>query len=161
MASSHTLEQRKFVVRKLAAREPPREIVRNFAAVFPDTRCTEDDVRRLDPSNLMLPPELHFVYVAERDRIKNDPDAAPYADQFWRFVALSKDVEAYRNNNQPADARSAMRQIAEEQGTIGQRGVPGKADAKLATKEPLGGEVKSITRRVVDPKSPEPEATPT
>ena len=155
MANNLTPEQRKFVVRKLAAREPPREIVRNFLAVFPHAKCDENDVRRLDPSNyVMLSPELHAVFVAERERIKNDPDAAPYADQFWRFVALSQDVTAYRNNNQPADARSVMRQIAEEQGYTGPRGTPGKADAKLAVKESLA----AITRTIVDPKPPEPAA---
>lgn len=158
MANKHTSKQQEFIVRKLAALEPHREIVRNFMAVFTDTKCDENDVRRLDPSNVVLSPELFIIFNAERERIKADPNSAPFADQKLRLIALSRDVEAYRSNNQPAEARSVMRQIAEEQGAIGQKGA---AKGGAVPIDQAGGKpVAEIIRKIVDPKAPEAVAEP-
>lgn len=149
MANKHTSKQQEFIVRKLAALEPPREIVRNFMAVFTDTKCDENDVRRLDPSNVPLPFDLFAVFTKERERIRNDPDSAPFADQKLRLIALSRDVEAYRSNNQPAEARTVMRQIAEEQGAIGQKGAA-KGGGKDESATPAFKKIE-VVRTVVDP----------
>lgn len=158
MANRHTRQQQEFIVRKLAALEPPREIVRNFMAVFTDTKCDENDVRRLDPSNVALPFDLFTIFSAERERIRNDPNSAPFADKKLRLVALSRDVEAYRSNNQPAEARSVMRQIAEEQGAIGGKGAAAKGGTVAAPSD--GKPVAEIVRKIIDPKAPEPAAEP-
>jgi hypothetical protein len=125
--------------------EPPRKIAADFCAVFPGARCGEDDVRRVD--NMLWPPDLQAVFNAERERIKADPNAAPYTDKFWRLYALNSDVEYHRANNELATARGVMRQIAEEMG----EGGPGGGGA------PGGGNrVVSITRTIVDPAEPVP-----
>src|SRR5262245_37736347 len=120
MANVHSERQREFIVRKLAAFEPPRVIVLDFAAVFPDTKCDENDVRRLDrESGAILPPELHTLFVQTREQVLLDPQSAPYANQKARLIALSNDIKYYRGNNQLAESRATMRQIAEELGVVG------------------------------------------
>jgi hypothetical protein len=150
MANVHTKTQQEFIVRKLAAFEPPRSIVLDFAAVFSDTKCDENDVRRLDPSNGALSFELFTLFKQTRERVLVDPESAPFAAQQARLIALSRDAQFYRGNNQLPEARAVMRQIAEELGAVG----PGKAAAKGGGKDASGTpEFKKIevTRTVVDP----------
>lgn len=152
MANTHTKEQREFIVRKLAAFEPPRAIVIDFAAVFPDTRCDENDVKRLDrDAGAILSPELHVLFVSTREAALLDPNAAPYAHQQARLIALSNDVKFYRGNNQLADSRAVLRQIAEELGVLG----GSKAKATAAP----GDEIVAITRTIVDPAAVQEAAT--
>lgn len=149
MANSHTKPQQEFIVRKLAAFEPPRAIVLDFAAVFPDTRCDENDVRRLDPANGRVSFELFTLFKTTREAVLLDPDSAPFAAQQARLVALSKDALFYRGNNQLPESRAVLRQIAEELGAVGQgsKGAKGKEAAAEAAKEP----VVEIRRKIIDP----------
>lgn len=140
-------------MRKLAAFEPPRSIITDFAAAFPDTACHEHDVKRMDvEAGAVLPPDLHLIFVKERERVMIDPSSAPYANQQARLIALSKDVRFLRSNNDLASARAVMRQIAEELGVIG----GGKAALKGAPKDGADAEeIVSITREIVDHVDPD------
>jgi hypothetical protein len=155
MANVHTKTQQEFIVRKLAAFEPPRSIVLDFAAVFPDTKCDENDVRRLDPSNGGS-PDLFAIFKRTREAVLLDPESAPFAAQQARLVALSNHAKLYNGNNQLAEARAVMRQIAEELGVVGQ-GKTAKGAAPAAGED--SKKLVAITRTVVDPVPPEtPEA---
>lgn len=155
MANTHTKSQQEFIVRKLAAFEPPRSIVLDFNAVFPDTRCDENDVRRLEPSN-GVSPELFALFKRTREAVLLDPESAPYAAQQARLIALSKDAQFYRGNNQLPESRAVMRQIAEELGAIG----IGKSTPKgAAVTGEDGKKLVAITRTIVDPVPPEASAT--
>lgn len=148
--------QQSFIVRKLAAFEAPRSISAAVAAVFPGASCNENDIMAIDPETTVVSPELHALFLAERERVLLDPKSAPFADQKARLITLSNQARAYLGNNQPAEARTVFRQIAEEQGVIGKAG--GKAAAP-ATDMPA--EVTTITRTVVypTPREPDPVAT--
>lgn len=153
MANVHSKEQREFIVRKLAGFEPPRAIVLDFSAMFPDTACDENDVKRLDQdSGAMLSPDLFTLFTKERERVLLDPSSAPYANQQARLIALSKDVKFHRSNNDLANARAVMRQIAEELGVIG-----GGKTAKGGKEAPgdAAEELCEITRTIVDHDDPD------
>ena len=142
-------------MKALAAFKPPRAIVADFSALFPDTKCDENDVKRLDPKLALVAPELAALFLATREAVLLDPTSATYANQQARLVALSQDAEFYASNNQLAERRAVLRQIAEEQGIVGGKGAkqPGPAsDAKP------GEPVVEIVRRVIDAKPAEPEA---
>lgn len=147
MANKLTSAQCEFIVRKLAAFEPPRSITIDFCAIFAGTRCTEDDVKRLDPSaGAALSPELHSLFIASRESVLLDPASAPFADQTARLIALSKQAAFYIGNNQLAESRMVLRQIAEEKGVLGAKtrgtGTPSETEYPVT----------SITRTIVDPK---------
>ena len=142
----HTVAQKEFIVKKLAAFEPPRAIALAFAAVFRDTKCDENDVLATDPANNVVAPELFALFISERERILLDPDSAPFANQKARLIALSNQAKFYGGNNQLDAQRTVFRQIAEEQGVIGAKGT-GKATPAAA--EPAV-EVVAITRTIVD-----------
>lgn len=152
MANKHTIEQQKFIVRKLAAFEPPRSIVLDFMAVFTD-KCDENDVRRLDPANGALPFELFTLFNTTRSTVLANPDSAEFAIQQARLIALSADVKFYRGNNQLPESRAVLRQIAEELGAVGGKGAAPKGGT---TDSKPGEAVTEIVRKVVDPKAPEP-----
>lgn len=157
MANVHNLDQRKFIVRKIAAFEPPRAIAADFCVQFPDTKCDENDVRRLDrDSGAMLSPELHALFNSEREGVLLDPTAATFANQMARLILLSNQVKFYSGNNQLAEARAVMRQIAEETGVVG--GKPGKVE-KPADGDPQAPVIE-IVRRIVYPKGQEPNPEP-
>lgn len=153
MANSHTKEQREFIVRKLAAFEPPRAIVIDFVAVFPAVRVDENDVKRLDrDSGAVLSPELHLIFNAERERVLLDPEkAAPYISRAARLIGMDRQARFYVSNNQLAEARTVWRQMAEEQGVVGGKGAGKPVPAAGTPSEPIV----AIERRVVDPKAPE------
>ena len=142
-------------MKALAAFKPPRAIVADFSALFPDTKCDENDVKRLDPKLALVAPELTALFLATREAVLLDPTAAPFADQKARLVLLSNHVEFYNGNNELAAARSVVRQIAEELGAVGGKGpkVAAASDAKP------GESVVEIVRRVIDAKVDEPEPT--
>lgn len=151
MANDHTLEQKEFIVRKLASFETPRAIVIDFAAIFPRAKCDENDVRRLDPTTgAVLAPDLYMLFIQTREAVMLDPKSAPFADQNARLIALSKQVSFYISNNQLAEARTAMRQIAEEKGVLGAKG-------KVALVDEKDDPIASIVRTIVDPKKVENE----
>lgn len=151
MTNVHTLAQKEFIVRKLAAFEPPRAIAIDFYALFPGTKCDENDVKRLDPTaGALLPPDLYALFMDTREAVMLDPKSAPFAEQSARLIALSKQVSFYISNNDLAQARTVMRQIAEEKGAIGAKGKVSLVDEK---DEPIG----SISRTIVDPKKAENE----
>jgi hypothetical protein len=149
VANLHTPEQQSFIVRKLAAFEPPRSIVIDFAAVYPGTKCDENDVRRLDPTTAIIAPDLHSLFLTTREAAMLDPKSAPFAEKKARLIALSQHAKFYSGNNQLGEMRAVLRQIAEETGAIGAKG-----KAAAAADE---GEVPitKITRTIVDPKSEE------
>jgi hypothetical protein len=153
MANSHTKTQQEFIVRKLAAFEPPRSIVLDFAAVFSDTKCDENDVRRMDPSNGAISFELFQIFKATRERVLLDPESAPFAAQQARLIALSKDAMFYRGNNQLPESRAVMRQIAEELGAVGQGSKAKSAPAAGSDKD----DISTIKRIIVNPVA-EPSA---
>lgn len=158
MANKHTATQKEFIVKRLAAFEPPRAIVAAFCAVFNDTKCGENDVLALDhESGAVLSPELHTLFLAARERVLLDPSSATYANKQARLIALSNHAKFYGGNNQFPEMRSVLRHIAEETGDIvmGSRGSAGKGERPGDLRElPITG----ITRRVVDPA---PQSEPT
>lgn len=145
--AAHTKEQREFIVRRLGAFYTPRDICAAFMARWPDTKCSEADVAATDPRLVILDPDLHAAFNAARADIVEDPNAAPSAQQSVRLILLHRMVERYLDNNQPAEARAVMRQIAEEQGVVSGKG-GGKAAATPGDDAPIV----SITRTVVYPK---------
>jgi hypothetical protein len=149
VANVHSQAQREFIVKSLAAFKPPRAIVADFSALFPDTKCDENDVKRNDPKLVLIAPDLTALFFAERERVLLDPTSAPFADQRARIKALNEQAEFYLSNNQFPEARTVLRQIAEEQGVVGGKGVA-KVAGRGASDTP---EFKSIevTRTVVDP----------
>ena len=113
MANAHTQRQKEFIVKRLAAFEPPRAITAAFAAMFRDTKCDENDVLALDTeSGALLSPELHALFVQERERVLLDPKSAPYADKMARLIALSNHAKFYAGNNQFPEMRAVLRHIA-------------------------------------------------
>lgn len=156
MANAHTQIQREFIVRRLAAFEPPRAIVAQFRAVYRDTACDENDVLATDPESAIVSPELFALFRAERERVLLDPKSAPYAEQQARLIALSNQARFYASNNQLGEQRVVLRQIAEELGVVG-GAKAGKVPAS-ATNDKPGEPIAVIERRVVDPKPPEPVA---
>lgn len=148
MASLFTLEQKKFIAIRLGEYDAPREIASAFAVRFPDTRCGENDVIANDPRIVPAAPEVHEAFWTGRRNIILDPDAAPFADIKVQNIALSKDVESLRANNQKAESRIVMRQLAELNGHVGAKGAGGKV-AAADSKDTLP--VLAITRTVIDP----------
>lgn len=142
-----TQPQREFIVKKLAAFEPPQAIAAAFAAVFPGAKINENDILACDPRTTVVSPDLHAVYMAERERVLMDPRAATFADQRARLIALSNQAEYYGNNRQPAEQRTVFRQIAEELGVVTGKG--GKQPAAGDDKDLLP--ITGIKRIVVDP----------
>lgn len=142
--ASHTKEQREFIVRRLAAFESPRDVAIAFAIRFKDTACGENDVRATDPRLVPVDPELYALFLSERDRVLLDPSLAPFAEQRARLIVLSRQAERYENNNQPAEARAVFRQIAEELGVIGAKGVGAKVTDKPR-------EITEIVETIIDP----------
>lgn len=154
----HTQEQRAFIVRMLAAFYSPKDICAAFAALFRDTACDERDVLATDPRVSVVAPELHALFRAERERVLTDPSLAPFAEQQARLIVLSRQAERYEANNQPAEARAVLRQIAEELGVVGGKSAGGAKDKADPSKTP---DVKSIevTRTIVDPVAPADQAS--
>lgn len=148
MVNAHTVPQKEFIVRALAGFALPRDIITAFIARWSDTRCTDADIHALDPRFVVLDPDLYAAFRAERERVLSDPNAAPYAEQKARLIALSHDVAFYRGNNQPAEARAVMRQIAEEVGAVGGKSGAGKQTAP----DDAGEEIVEIVRTIIDPK---------
>lgn len=149
-----TQPQREFIVKKLAAFEPPQAIAAALAAVFPGAKVNENDILACDPRTTVVSPELHAVYMAERERVLLDPRSATFADQRARLIALSNQAEYYGNNRQPAEQRTVFRQIAEELGVVaGKGGKPGAA----AAPGDVPAEIVAITRTVIDPAAPAPQ----
>ncbi len=155
MANKHTKAQCEFIVRKLAAFEPPRAIALDFCAVFPDTRCDENDVRRCDlAAGAVLSPELFSLFRQVRDAVLVDPAAAPFANQAARMIALSKQASFYIGNNQLSESRAVLRQIAEELGAVG-----GGSKGKVAATDKPAEPVTEIVRRIVRPPPPPAHVT--
>lgn len=150
-----TQPQREFIVKKLAAFEMPQAIAAAFAALFPGEKINENDILANDPRTTVVSPELHTLFLAERERVLLDPRSAPFADQRARLIALSNQAEFYGNNRQPVEQRTVFRHIAEELVVVSGKG--GKAPAAGDDKEKLP--VTKITRTVVDPAAP-PVAEP-
>lgn len=148
--SQLTTEQKEFIVRKLAAFYTPRDIAQQLVAKFPGLKCNENDILANDPRVTVVPFELFTLYRTERERVLDDPDSAPFAEQKARLIALSRQAERYESNNQPAEARQVYRQIAEETGVIGAKGA-GKVPA-VAT--PAVEQIEEIRVTYVDPKAP-------
>lgn len=151
--NAHSPAQKEFIVRKLAAFEPPRSIVVSFCAVFPDTRCVEQDVLSLDPESNPVSPELYALFLKERERVLLDPRAAPFTDQRARLIALSADATFYGRNNQLSERRAVLRQIAEETGAISKGGKAAPAAVPTAPPDSQGPIV-AIKRTIVDPAEP-------
>lgn len=141
-----TQPQREFIVKKLAAFEPPQAITAALAAVFPGASCNENDILACDPGTTVISPDLYAMFMAERERVLLDPASAIFADQRARLIALSNQAKFYGNNRQPAEQRTVFRQIAEELGVVSGKG------GKPGTPPPAAGEeVIAITRTIVDP----------
>jgi hypothetical protein len=140
-----TNEQKEFIVKKLAAFYTPRDIAQQLAAKYVGLKCNENDILANDPRLAIVSPELFLLYRSERERILDDPAAAPFAEQKARLIALSRQAERYESNNQPAEARQVYRQIAEEMGVVG------KASAPPKTPELPGFKEITVKRTVVKP----------
>lgn len=147
----HTRAQREFIVRRLAAFETTKDIAVSFSIMFPDTACTENDVRACDPRIVILDPELHSLFKQERERILIDPSLVPFAEQRARLIVLNRQAERYENNNQPAEARAVFRQIAEELGIVPSKGSGGR----FSNDDKTPREILEIIETIIDPVQPE------
>lgn len=143
------------MVRQLAAFYTPRDIALAFVARFAGVKFNEQDVARLDPRKNVLAPELFMLFRRERERVLDDPESAPYAEQKARLILLSNMVDSYKNNNQYPEARAVLTHIATELGVITPKGAPGKA-APLPTE--AAEQVAEIKVTYVDPKRPDQPA---
>lgn len=151
--NTHTAAQQEFIVRKLAAFEPPRAISAAFVAVYPDVKCNENDILAIDPETTVVTPELHALFLEHRERVLLDPKSAPFADQKARLIALSAHAKFYGGNNQFPEQRAVFRQIAEEQGVVG-----GKAGAaKPADTSTPAVKAIEVSRTVVRPTEVVPQ----
>jgi hypothetical protein len=152
--AKHTLPQREFIVRRLAAFEPPRAIVASFRALFPDTACDENDVLSVNPeAGALMVPDLFALFRAERERVLLDPASAPYANKQARLIALSNHAKFYAGNNQFPEMRTVLRHIAEETGDI----VPAGRAVKPEAEKPR--QITEIIETIVDPVAPAPVTT--
>jgi len=152
--AKHTLPQREFIVRRLAAFEPPRAIVASFRALFPDTACDENDVLAVNPeAGATVSPELFTLFRDERERVLVDPASAPYANKQARLIALSNHAKFYAGNNQFPEMRTVLRHIAEETGDI----VPAGRAVKPEADKPR--QITEIIETIVDPVAPAPVTT--
>lgn len=149
--NAHSKGQREFIVLRLAQWQPKIDIVRDFAIRFSDTACSLADVERYDPELSIVDPDLCALYETERKRILSDPELSPFASKTARIFALNQMVAAYLANRQFGDARSVLRQIAEEQGESSERSGSGSAPRAGDADEVVG-----ITRTIVDPVAPAP-----
>jgi hypothetical protein len=149
-----TQEQQEFVVRQLAAFYTPRDIAIAFVARFPGVKFNENDVLGFDPRKNVLAPELFMLFRTERERVLDDPGAAPYAEQKARLILLSNMVDSYKNNNQYPEARAVLTHIATELGVVQPKGVGGKAPAMPAE---AAEAVSKVTRTIVDPAKADPQ----
>lgn len=154
----HTQSQKEFIVRKIAAFDPPRAITAAFCAVYPDTACNENDVMALDPAVSVIAPDLYALFLSERERVLLDPDSAPRSKQAVRLILMDKQAKLCEMSNDFAGARSIYRQIAEELGVIGGKGT-GKPGPAGGTPDAAGEPIAEIRRTIVDPAvsmDPEP-----
>lgn len=150
MAATFSKDQREFIVRCLASFWSYKKVASSFAGQWTDTRCGEQDVKGFDRSQgVLLPPDLHKIWNETRATVMDDPASAPFADARARKIALSDLAEFYIRENRPDEARSVLRQLAEETGAVGLGAKGGNG--------PIGGPpVTAIEIIVVDPK-PLPE----
>lgn len=144
--NSHTNEQQAFIVKRLAAFDPPRDIVAAFVVRYRDTACSEADVLACDPRTHLLSPELHALFYEERARVLADPHAAVFAERQARLIVLSRQAERYSESNQLADVRAVFRQIAEEVEASDAAGGSANDNAEDLITE--------IRREIVDPANP-------
>lgn len=146
-----TAVQQAFIVRKLAAFEPPRAISAGFAAVFPESKCNENDILAIDPETTVVPPDLHALFLATRNAVLLDPKSAIFADQQARLIALSNQARYYAGNNQFAEQRLVLRQIAEELGVVG-----GAKAGKAASKPDAAEQIDEIRVTYISAKDGKP-----
>ena len=140
--ASHTKEQRRFIICRLAAHYTPSEIVALFAVHWRDTRCDIADVASCDPRLMSLPPDDEALFKTERKRIEeNYEEFAPTARRPVRLIGLHRMYEKARDNNQVSTAAALLAQIAIETGEAGEM----KAGEKIAR----------ITRTIIDPAKQE------
>ena len=149
-ANQLTNEHKEFIVRQLAAFYTPRDICQQVAAKYAGVKVNENDVLATDPRVSVVSPELFMLFRSERERVLDDPDSAPFAEQKARLIALSRQADRYESNNQPAEARQVYRQIAEELGVVGGAKAGKAAPVPAADLPTLTG----IKRTVVDPAHP-------
>jgi hypothetical protein len=122
-----TKAHREFIVKKLAAFYTPRDIAAQISAQFA-LKCNENDILSNDPTVNVVDPDLFMLFRSEREKVLSDPTSDPYTDQKARLILLSNMVDRFKNNNQLAEARSVLQQIAAELG-IGAKGVSGSKNA--------------------------------
>ena len=146
--TTHTKLQKEFIVKRLAAFANANDIILEFAKLFPGTVCTPADVAANNPRESIIDPDLHALFRSEREQNIIDPERCLFGQQAARLFALSALAERLFANNQPHDARSVLRQIAEEQGMVG--GKSGRVDPAV----PPGEKVTEITRTIIDPAAP-------
>lgn len=147
--SALTKQHKEFIVRRLAAFASPSAIITEFMKRFPGVACTEVNIAAANPLESVVDPDLHALFYSERELNMADPSRSAFASQAARIFALSTLAERLFANNQPHDARSVLRQIAEEQGAVGS-----KTGQREATTPP-GEKVTEITRTIVDPVAPD------
>lgn len=145
MATTFSKEQREFIVKCLASVWSYKKIGAAFAGRWPDTTIGEQDVKNHDRrEGALLPPDLHMLWDSTRAARLADPNAAPFADPRERQIALSDWAEFLLTRERFDEARSVLRQLAEETGAVGPGG-------KGAGSGPVGEPVTAITRIIVDP----------
>jgi hypothetical protein len=142
-----TGEHKEFIVKRLAAFYTPSVICQQLVAQF-GIKCNENDILANDPTTCVVSPELFMLFRSERERVLVDPESAPLADQKARLIALNRHFDRYNSNNQLAEARAVLRQIAEELGVVGGKAGAGKTAVAVPTEV---AQVQKVTRTIIDP----------
>ena len=137
-----TQQQNEFIVRQMAMMYFAELIARGIMLRWPAVRCTADDVRRLDPREFIVAPELDSLFKKEHAAFLKDasPDA-PITDKRIRNIEWQRLYEHFRDRNQLLDAERILTKVALEMS--GDTDGLGKAVAPL--------QIDRITRTIIDP----------
>lgn len=142
--AAHTLEQRAFIIRRLAFYCPVPIIIADFQRQWKDTACDDAAVAACDPAKVLLGPDESVAFAAARQEANGEPP--PLADKNARLHLLQWLCDFYTSSGRLGDAAKITVLIADEVGS-GKGDDPN--DGQLAA--PIG----TITRTVVYAKPPE------
>lgn len=134
--AAHTIEQRAFIVLRLARLCSVPDILEAFAAEFRDTACTPADIAACDPQAphyALLSPEDSDLFRRERERVLLDPGSAPAADKRVRLIYLNRELDKARARNAVGLMQSLLAQIALETGGAGSADVDAGGAGDLVT----------------------------
>lgn len=149
--ATHTTEQRAFIIQRLVRKQSPDTIVAEFARRFKGVTCTAEDVAACERRVLPADWQAYFDYAREEYL------DAPASAQEFRIAMLSETALHAKERGAIDPMFRALEMIAKEQGVGAYAKAGGKVEQPGApgTAEP----VVTITRTIVYPAAPAPDAT--